>query len=456
MKKISFPFLLSVLILLTTSCSKTDLDLSPISSITDDNFWKSSEQWESFVIGIHARLRTHTYNLFVLGGMRADEFGETSFGGESTNNKERLWLNTINISNPGVSEYGDFYSNINQINLLIEKTEETTLLPEASKSYYLRQGYGMRAFYYFHLLRSWGDVIIYDTAPSTFDLSALAKAASPAADVMAFIKSDLNKSETAFGTNYTMKLNKAIWSKSAPLMLKAETYLWSAKRLNGGATDAGVAKIALTDIRENVPALGLLPNFRDVFSYANKGNKEIIFAARNELNEYTFMGGEFAPFLPQITYIRNYYDSLSMRKINVQTDLVGSTGGFQTPIKKSTYRSFSNEDSRKYASIQGAFSLVNGQYILAGCFLSKYQGIINAGSRVMVDDYPIYRFADLLLMQAEAKTVFGEDPSEEINLVRQRACGSNYKPAVHGFPNQVGDKSLPEMILKERYFEFIG
>jgi hypothetical protein len=140
MKKISFPFLLSVLILLTTSCSKTDLDLSPISSITDDNFWKSSEQWESFVIGIHARLRTHTYNLFVLGGMRADEFGETSFGGESTNNKERLWLNTINISNPGVSEYGDFYSNINQINLLIEKTEETTLLPEASKSYYLGQG----------------------------------------------------------------------------------------------------------------------------------------------------------------------------------------------------------------------------------------------------------------------------------------------------------------------------
>jgi hypothetical protein len=456
MKKISFPILLSMLLSLATSCSKTELDLSPVSSITDSNFWKSAEQWESFVVGIHARLRVHTYNLFVLGGMRADEFGETSFGGESTNNRERLWLNTINVSNPGVSSYGDFYSNINQINLLIQKTEETTLLPEASKSYYLGQAYGMRAFYYFHLLRTWGDVIIHETATTTFDLNALAKAASPAADVMALIKSDLSKSEAAFGTNYTIKLNKAIWSKSATLMLKAETYLWSSKRLNGGTADAAIAKTALTDIQQNVPAFGLLPNYKEVFGYATKGNKEIIFAIRNELNEYNFMGGEFMSFLPQINYIGNYYDSLSKAKIDVQKDLVGGTGGFQAPIKKSTYRSFSNEDSRKYASIQGAFSLTNGEYVLAGCFVSKYQGIINAGSRVMVDDYPVYRYADLLLMLAEAKIALGEDPATEINLVRQRAYGNNYKLAVHGYPNQPGDKDLSEMILRERYFEFIG
>jgi starch-binding outer membrane protein, SusD/RagB family len=456
MKKISFPILMSILLSFATSCSQTELDLSPVSSITDGNFWKSAEQWESFVVGLHSRMRTHTYNLFQLGGLRADEFGESSFGGESTNNRERLWLNTLNISNPGVTNFADFYSNINQINLLIQKTEETTLLPEASKTYYLGQGYGMRAFYYFHLLRSWGDVIIHQTATTTFDLSSLAKAASPAAEVMALIKADLTKSEAAFGTNYTVKLNKALWSKSATLMLKAEVYLWSARRMAGGATDAGVAKAALTSIQQNVPAFGLLPSFKDVFAYANKGNKEVIFALRNELNEYNFMGGEFVAFLPQINYIGNYYDSLSKAKIDVQKDLVGGTGGFQAPIKKSTYRRFSNEDSRKYASIQGAFTLTGGQYVLAGCFISKYQGIINAGSRVMVDDYPVYRYADLLLMLAEAKTLMGEDPATEINLVRQRAFGANYKLAVHGYPNQVGDNNLPEMILKERFFEFIG
>jgi hypothetical protein len=452
MKKISFSIWLGVLLFLATSCSQTDLDLAPVSSITDGNFWKSNEQWESFVIGIHSRMRTHTYSLFALGGMRADEFGESSFGGESTNNRERLWLNTLNVTNPGVSGYGDFYSNINQINLLIQKTEETTILQEANRSYYLGQAYGMRAFYYFHLLRSWGDVIIHQTGTTSFDLNTLAKAASPAAEVMALIKSDLDKSEAAFGTNYTIKLNKAIWSKSATLMLKSEVYLWTARRMAGGVSDAGIAKAALTAIQQNVPTLGLLPNYKDVFAYSNKGNKEIIFAIRNELNEYSLMGGEFVFFLPQTNYIGNYYDSLSKAKIDLQSP----TGSLQVPIKKSTYNRFSNEDARKYASIQGAFSLINDKFVLAGCYTAKYQGVINAGSRVTMDDYPVYRYADLLLMLAEAKTLLSEDPANEINLIRQRAYGNNYKPMVHGYPNQAGDTDLPEMILKERYFEFIA
>lgn len=456
MKKILFPILLSLFITVAPSCSKTDLDLSPVSSITDNNFWKSTEQWESFVVGIHSRLRTHTFNLFVLGGMRADEFGETSFGGESTNNRERLWLNTLNVSNPGVSGYGDFYSNINQINLLIQKTEETTVLTEANKSYYLGQAYGMRAFYYFHLLRSWGDVIIHTTATTTFDLNKLAKEASPAAEVMALIKSDLDKSEAAFGSNYTFKLNKIIWSKSATLMLKSEVYLWSSKRYNGGTADATIAKNALQSIQQNATSLGLMDNFREIFGYSTKGNKELIFAIRNDLNEYNFMGGEFMVYLPQINYIGNYYDSLSRAKIDVQKDLVGGTGGFQAPIKKSTYYRFPKEDSRKYGSIQGAFTFTDNEYALAGCFLSKYQGILNAGSRVMIDDYPIYRYADLLLMLAEAKVTLGETPADEINQVRKRAYGANYQESVHGFPNQPADDNLAEMILKERFFEFVG
>ena len=53
------------------------------------------------------------------------------------------------------------YKVINQINLIIAKTKETTVLSEAGKNYYLGEAYGMRAYLYFHLLRSWGDVILY-------------------------------------------------------------------------------------------------------------------------------------------------------------------------------------------------------------------------------------------------------------------------------------------------------
>src|SRR5690606_22782481 len=183
--------------------------------------------------------------------------------------------------------------------------------------------YGMRAFYYFHLLRSWGDVIIHDIAATKFDLNALAKAASPAAEVMAQIKSDVGKSEAAFGTNYQIRQSKALWSTAAALVLKGEVYLWSAHQMGGGNTDAQTAKTALTEIQTNLPNLGLMDNFADAFTHTNKGNKEILFAIRNDLLEYPFMGGQFWPFLPQINYIGNYYDSLSAVKIDVQKDLVG-------------------------------------------------------------------------------------------------------------------------------------
>lgn len=81
MKKILFHILLGAKLSILASCSHFDLDLAPVSSITDGNFWKSPEQWDSFVVGIHSRMRTHTYNFFVLGCLRADEFGDVSFGG---------------------------------------------------------------------------------------------------------------------------------------------------------------------------------------------------------------------------------------------------------------------------------------------------------------------------------------------------------------------------------------
>lgn len=67
---------------------------------------------------------------------------------------ERLPFNTINKENVGISNYGDMYKIINQINQMIAKTTETTILTEATQNYYLGEAYGMRAYLYFHLLRS--------------------------------------------------------------------------------------------------------------------------------------------------------------------------------------------------------------------------------------------------------------------------------------------------------------
>lgn len=452
---------ISVMLTAFTGCEKFSLDIYPESSVTDGNFWKTPEQYESFIVGLHSRLRTYEMSFLILGELRADVFGDTPFSGEATQGWERFWFNTINSENPGLSNYAGIYNLINQINLLIFKTEPATNLTEANKNFYLGQAYGLRALSYFHLLRSWGKAIIITEPSITFDLNNLAKAASSENDVMELIKNDIQKSEQYFGSNYSFKNNdKAFWSKAATMMLKAEVYLWSSQQMGGSTADATVAKNALTEIQTQLPSLGLMTNFRDVFTSSSvpssKNNKEVIFVLRNALLEYTMGGGSYAStFLPQSNLIINFWDSISATKIsNAVENYAG--GLLRAPVRKSAFWSFRNEDSRKLASAKGAYTENGGVFTLAGCYINKFPGVMDAGSRKIADDFIVYRYADLLLMLAEAKSILGEDPSAEINLVRQRAYGVNYSEAVWGFPNQAIDADIKESLLRERFLEFLG
>jgi hypothetical protein len=448
--------LYSVLALLALlgSCTK-QLDLTPVSSISDASYWKTADQFDAFVAGIHTAFRNNTSSFEYLGELRADVFGtdpgsSSAFTGEATQGVEHMWLNTLDLDNPGVADFGGFYFNINQINLLLSKLATTTVVTSANKSYYTGAAYGMRAFYYFQLYRSWGKAIIKTDPTTSFDISNLAKAASPEDSVMMLIKSDIAQSLASYGSDYSFRASRSYWSKAATLMLQAEVNLWTSYR-GGGTADATVALNALTDIQTNIPSLALLPSFANVFLPANRGNNEIIFSIHNQLNEASL---PFAnTFLPQTGLLANYYDSVGNRKFNVTTDNWG--GLLRAPVKIATYRQFDDKDSRKWNSIQGAYNSSGAVYTIAGCFSNKYQGEQNAGSRVFTNDYPIYRYADLLLMVAEAKAALGQDPSVELNLVRARAFGTNYNPAVQGYPNQPVDTDIHEAVLRERYFEFI-
>ncbi len=440
-------------VLFNSSCSKK-LDLAPVSSISDENFWQTPEQVDVFVTGIHGRFRSNVAQFQYLGEMRGDIFGtdpgsSSAFTGEATQGTERLWLNTLDMDNPGVANFGGFYNNINQLNLLINKLGGTTNVPDENKKYYLGIAHGMRAYYYFQLYRSWGSVIIQTEPTTSIDISNLAKAASPGADVIKLVKEDISNSETNFGNNYTIRNTKSFWSKAATLMLKAEVYLWTSYR-GGGTADAGIAKTALTDIQANVGA-SLLPSFANVFSPASKGNAEIIFAARFKTDEAALPIAGI--FLPQSGLIANFHDSLAARKFNVTTDNWG--GLLRAPVKIATFRLFNDKDSRKWATIQPAYNLVGGTYQIAGAFVSKFQGEQTPAGRQFTNDYPVYRNADLLLLLAEAKLALGEDPATEINAVRARAFGTNYDAAVHAFPNQAIDANAKEAILQERFFEFV-
>ena len=449
---------------LVPSC-RNDLNLAPVSQIGNGNFFKTATQFDSYMAGIHSVFRAQTESFQRLGEMRADIFGTdpgstTAFTGEATQGLEKLWDETLTLSYAGVNSYGtppnqsgnNFYYNIGQINAMIVNLNSTTVVTQANKNYYLGICYGMRAFYYFQLYRSWGNVPI-TTAPIAVNIATVNQAESPAASVMTLIKSDIDQSVASFGSDYSFRNSKGYWSLSATLMLKAEVYLWTSSH-NSSTADATTALTALNTIQTNVPSLSLLPSYSSVFATTNRGNNEIIFAIHNTLNEYA-MAWVQSSFVPQNNLIIAYYDSIQNRQFNATTDNWG--GLLRAPIKISTFRQFNPLDSRRLATIQPCYTknTTTGAYTMAGCFADKYAGEQNAGVRSITNDFPIYRYADLLLLKATAEVYLGQSPATEINLVRSRAYGANYNAATMSYPNQAIDANPREAILQERFFEFI-
>lgn len=86
-----------------------------------------------------------------------------------------------------------------------------------------------------------------------------------------------------------------------------------------------------------------------------------------------------------------------------------------------------------------------------GVFLTKYAGTTAGTSQIFNNDFPVYRYADVLLLLAEAKTKLGEDPAAELNAIRLRAYGAGYTPYVNSsITNNMN------AILEEYLREFIG
>lgn len=453
--------ILSLAILASSLFSMTGcLDMEPVSSTTDENMWQNEGQFTSFVYGVHSRLRDNSFNLFILGELRADIYSVENNGWSGESNNAQIYsANLLTKERTGLSNFAGFYSNINQINLFIEKAKNSDVLTESNKNYYLGQMYGLRAFYYFHLLRSWGDVVWNDQPSMGFEVGKLERAASPASEIMQHIKDDINLSEQSYGEDYSFREGRTFWSKAATLMLKAEVYLWSGQQMNGGNGDVTIAKNALTEIQTKIDrkTVDLLDNFSEVFAYGDKGsgkgNKEIIFAIHNLQNETNLFNGKWRDnMVPQQTILNSYYDMETGANFRLNMN-----GTIHYPLDVTVYDKFDNTDTRKQATLKAVYEATEA-HDYKGCFAYKYQGTTPTGAseRLMADDYPIYRYADLLLMLAEAKSLLSEDPTNEINLIRDRAYGDNYDAATIGYPNLVGDNDgIKEVLLRERFKEFM-
>ncbi len=431
MKKIIIGIAALALSVTFTACNK--LELSPEDYFASENFWKTPAQVDGAMIGIHSQLRGNQFTIFGLGELRAGTLKTgTSFTGTASLNSAGFINQDIRESSPGYSSWASFYNtSIFNINNFIYQVEKADYLAAADKSYYLGQAYGLRAYYYFYLFRTYGRVplatepkVLTSNPQATSDLY-LARTKTEK-ETLDFIKADIDKSVTSFAGNYTTKFQKAQWSLAATQMLKAEVYLWSAKvKMDGVApttttADLSVARTALEDV---IPRYSLQSSFANVFKSASiaasKGNNEIILAMRYQSGEAT---SSFNQFIYAITDPLSGYVDDKGAAIPASDPLQVNGGGtiIRYEYKIEAYDQFEAADTRANATFlnfnKGAIRATN---------LRKFMGTIVEGARNFSDDYPIYRLSDALLMLAEVKNKQGQDPTAEIMAVRNRA----YAPA---------------------------
>ena len=202
------------------------------------------------------------------------------------------------------------YTDINTLNGVLE-FGQTIDLPEATRKQYLAQAKFLRAFWYFHLVQSFGDVPLHTTfitVPSQADTR------QPVAEVYAQIIKDLTEaSEDLPNTPTAPFLGKAA-TKPVALYLLAKAYLtrgW----LNNTNADFTQAYTIASGIIANKATYGLdlWQDYGDAFNPANDYGKETMFVSDHsndvKYGQYTVGGGASGGAAQNLTpwfYIWNY------------------------------------------------------------------------------------------------------------------------------------------------------
>tara|TARA_R110002049_G_scaffold28018_4_gene96653 strand:+ start:73676 stop:75160 length:1485 start_codon:yes stop_codon:yes gene_type:complete len=439
MKKLNriFIWLPVIVIIQLTSCTSS-LDLEPVSSISATAFWHTEDDANGGLYGMYDRFRDVTNtNLFLWGEARSQSM-QQSIGNDFS--RVRIFQNTLDQIDAGPS-WETLYKVVNDANLILKYVPDIEFSNQEDKNRILAEAYTMRAFCYFVIAKTWGDAVIFTEPTEGYFPDELYKERVPVSDVFTLVKGDIEEALSLY-VNNDFITGRNRWSKPAAYALKGDVYLWTGKLMNGGEADVTEALNALNEIESSDVAL--LPDFSRIFDYDNKGNKEILFSSNGQ------------QFESESTFMANMYiDAIPPDAEPEAAEILGvPAGASYWTLSDESLSKFSEDDQRKDATFVEFYTLNEdtGQYTdFYACLQVKFNGLVENGTRYFLDDVVIYRYADVLLMKAEAENALGQDPSITMNKIRLRAFGDNYDD--HVFINGTQDQN-DDVILNERLIEF--
>lgn len=403
----SIKTLLIVALLALAGCDDEFLNVTPNHFLTEGNFYQTEADFDQAVLGVYGSLQDYTLSAHFLEEGISDNtmydnlLDQGSLGGSRQYGFLDQFLMTSDAT-PVREAWDNVYSAIKDCNATLFYLGNATDID----SDYVQQAEAelrfFRAFYHFVAVRYWGDVPLrLDLVTSAEDAFAIERA--PIAEVYEAIVQDI---EFAIPNLPSVSTGNTIGrvTKGAARMLLAKVYLTR--------REYGPAQTQLNNII-NSNQYTLLSNYADVFDPANKNHAESIF----EVQFKEGPEGESSNFI---------YQFAPVGSIGVVITGPESNPGRNIPTKDMA-EAYEENDLRKEVSI-GFFDRNPSPLY----YINKYNNDSDPDFSRSPDNWPLYRYADALLMLAEVINEQGYQPGrpfELLNMVRTRAGLPELSPA---------------------------
>jgi hypothetical protein len=421
-KVIMYVFLLMALFS-ASSCKKW-LSLKPQNGIVREDFWQTKEQVDAAVSGIYASMLGGAdlplvEYFFIWGEARTDMVTP----GVAANSDEYDMVNMNILPTNRYANWRSMYQTINYCNTVIQLAPGVLQKDNTFSEDHLNNALGeartIRALLYFYLVRVFRDVPLkLDATLSDENITPIAK--SPADSVLSQIVADLQQAETELPVTYgSQAFDKGRVTRYAASTILADVYLWMEKYTECTAECDKVI---------NSGRFGLVAGNNDMFNllyYVGNSNESIF--------ELQFDAQKLNPFY--------YMHFASTRRWGAGSQLMEDVFGVDrvnaVPLK----------DLRGEGCSLRASDLT----------IWKYIGANSNGSALRTVDqsyahWIFYRYADILLMKAEAINQLGrsQEAAQLVTLIRNRAQAFDFNNAMN--PND--QSAMEEYILQERQREF--
>lgn len=193
LKHLVYPVVGIVFTSLTISCSKEYIEIKPQGTFLEENYYENADQAYTGLVATYDIMgkQTKTFeNMITMMNAGSDDFN--AGGGSSSDGAGIQSFNdyTIDESTVPPSFWNDFFQGVNRANVLLQKLPDVPM-DENLKARFTAEAKTLRAYYYFELVRLFGNVPLITVPLLTAEIYDVPQVT--AAEVYAQIETDLTE-----------------------------------------------------------------------------------------------------------------------------------------------------------------------------------------------------------------------------------------------------------------------